>query len=156
MNAAEGRPGPPALPATWRPRRGRVVPLVLAAAVLVVSIGLAVFLPPPARPSDRAGFALLGLLVAGGLRQLARCQLAADEQGLTVVNILRTRELEWAELIDVTMVVGDPWPTLDLADGTSLAAMGIQASDGARARLALAQLQALLHERSEGTEPNGT
>jgi hypothetical protein len=38
---------------------------------------------------------------------------------------------------------------LDLADGTSLPAMGIQGSDGARARTAVRELRALL-ARSTG------
>jgi hypothetical protein len=39
---------------------------------------------------------------------------------------------------------GAPWAVLDLADGTSAPAMGIQGSDGGRARLAVRQVRALL------------
>jgi hypothetical protein len=42
------------------------------------------------------------------------------------------------------MPPGAPWVTLDLADGTAVPAMGIQASDGGRARLALRELRALI------------
>jgi hypothetical protein len=39
---------------------------------------------------------------------------------------------------------GAPWVVLDLADGTSVSALGIQASDGARAHQAVRQLRALI------------
>lgn len=139
---------------TWRPRRGRLVPMALAVTVAAVCVGLAILVPPSFGVSDRAGFVLLGLFLAGGLLLLGRCRLGADERGLSVVNIVRRRELEWAEIVDVTMAVGEPWPTLDLADGTTLAVMGIQAADGRRARTALAELQALVRERAEGAEPD--
>lgn len=153
MSAAE-HPGAPPLPVTWRPRRGRVVPLVLAAAILVVSVGLAVLVPPGFGLADRVAFVLMGALIAGGLRQLARCRIDADRGGVTIVNVLLSREVEWAEIIDVTMPVGEPWPTFDLADGTTVAAMGIQASDGPPARRALGELRSLVRARAEGSEPD--
>ena len=42
------------------------------------------------------------------------------------------------------MPQGAPFPTLDLADGTSRPALGIQASDGDRARQAVRELRLLL------------
>ncbi|MQA86203.1 MAG: PH domain-containing protein [Streptosporangiales bacterium] len=150
MNAV----GAPSLPATWRPRRGRVIPHTLAIVVPAVSATLAVALPQPFQLGDRIGFVVVGLLIAGGLYFLGHPRLTADEHGLTVVNVVRRHQLEWAEVVDVTMTRGEPWPTLDLADGTTLAAMGIQASDGERARTALAELEALLHERGEAVEPD--
>ena len=39
---------------------------------------------------------------------------------------------------------GAPWATLDLDDGTTVAAMGIQGSDGDRALQALRELRAVL------------
>ena len=56
-----------------------------------------------------------------------------DGAGLTVRNLLLTRRVEWAEIVSVRFGQGRPWVSLDLADGTTLAVMAIQAADGARA-----------------------
>jgi hypothetical protein len=137
---------------TWRPRRARVVPYVLAMTVVAVAAVLAVAMPPPWSLGDRAGLVAIGLVIAGGLHLLGRCRVSAGDRGLTVVNGLRTREYEWAEVLGVSMPVGAPWPTLDLADGSTVAVMGIQASDGERARRAVADLAAMIRERGEARE----
>lgn len=156
MNDRVNTPSPdpplPILPKTWRPLRGRLVPYLLAVVIVVGSVVLAVAVPPDFRIVDRIGLALFGLLIAIGLGMLGRCRISADARGLVVVNIIRRRALEWPEVIDVNMPPGEPWPTLDLADGTTMAAMGIQATDGARARAALADLRALLRRHGEATE----
>ncbi|MFD0346499.1 PH domain-containing protein [Kitasatospora aburaviensis] len=46
------------------------------------------------------------------------------------MNFVRSRRLAWAEIVRVNFRQGDPWATLDLADGTSLAAVGIQSGVG--------------------------
>jgi hypothetical protein len=144
---------PVTLPVTWRPRRSRRVAAVLAGVVMITMIGLAVAVAPPFEIVDRVGLVLFGTAIAGLLHLLGRCRITADATGLTVVNPVRTRRLEWAEVLRVTMGEGEPWPTLDLADGSAVSAMGIQRSDGDRARQALAELRALLHERGEAAEP---
>ena len=48
------------------------------------------------------------------------------------------------------MPPGAPWATLDLADGTTVPVMGIQGSDGQRARRAVRDLRTLV-EASSGT-----
>ena len=50
-----------------------------------------------------------------------------------MVNGYRSRRFEWNEVVAVTLRPGSPWAVLDLADGTTVPAMGIQGSDGARA-----------------------
>jgi hypothetical protein len=137
--------------ATWRPRRARIVPYVLAAVVVLSMIVLAVVMPAPWGLGDRLGLVAIGLIVAGILHMLARSRVTADPEGVTVVNGLRTHEYDWAELIGVSMAEGAPWPTLDLADGSTVAIMGIQASDGDRADRALAELSALIRERGEAS-----
>jgi hypothetical protein len=113
---------------------------------------LAVVMPPPWALADRLGLVAIALMVAGVLHLLARSRVTVDDRGLTVVNGLRRHEYEWAEVLAVSMPEGAPWPTLDLADGSTLAAMGIQSSDGERARRAVAELAALIHERGEASE----
>ena len=57
---------------------------------------------------------------------LARPKVVADETGVTVVNIASSRRLAWAEILQVNLRPGDPWVFLNLSDGTSLPALGIQ------------------------------
>lgn len=144
---------PPTLPVTWRPRLGRIVPQVLIGPVVAISVFLAVVVPPQYKLTDRVAFVLFGLGLGACLYFLARPKVRARADGITVVNIVRGRTLAWSEVLDVTMPRGEPWPTLDLADGTTLAAMGIQTNDGRHAQTALAELQALVHARGEATEP---
>ena len=140
----------PELPVTWRPQRARLVTHGFAGVVLVVVVVLAIVLPGPFGIADRVGIVVVGALISGVLYLLGRCRLHAEADGLTVVNVLRTTELEWAEVVGASMTVGEPWVTLDLDDGETMAAMGIQSSDGERARRALEQLRALLTEHAVG------
>ena len=54
----------------------------------------------------------------------------------------------------VTLRPGSPWAVLDLSDGTSVSAVGIQGSDGARARRQVAELTA--PRRGEVPPPTAT
>ena len=56
--------------------------------------------------------------------------LRADEGGVTVTNLVVVRRLAWAEIISVRFGGGRPWVQLDLANGDTLAVMGIQRADG--------------------------
>jgi hypothetical protein len=85
--------------------------------------------------------AVLALAVAWGL---ARCRVTATTAGLELVNGFRTHRYEWPQVLAVHMPPGAPFPTLDLADGTSRPAMGIQASDGDRARQAVREVRLLV------------
>lgn len=134
---------------TWRPTRARIIPYVLSVVVVAGMVALAVVMPPPLGLGDRIGFVAIGLIVAGVLHVLARSRVVAGERGLLVVNGLRTHDLEWAQVLGVAMDSGAPWPVLDLADGSTVPVMGIQASDGDRARRALAELAALIREYGE-------
>lgn len=145
--------GVPALPVTWRPRKARLTTYALAGVIVVSMLVLAAVLPPEWTIVDRAGVVVLGAVVATVLSFLARPRLIATEDRLIVVNIVRTRVLSWPEIIDIRMPPGEPWPTLDLADGSCIAAMGIQSNDGELARNNLARLAAVLHERGEAQEP---
>ena len=125
----------------------------LAAAIVITMVTLAIAVAPPFALVDRVGLVLFGLAIAAVLALLGRCRITADAAGLTLVNPLRTRRLAWAEVVGVAMGEGEPWPTLDLADGSTVSAMGIQRSDGERARQALAELRVLVRERGEAPDP---
>jgi hypothetical protein len=137
----------------WRPRTTRLVAYATAGVIMLGMIVLAVVVAPQFTTLDRALMIAFGAGVAWILHMLARCRVAADESGLTVVNAFRTRRLEWPEVVDVTMTVGEPWPTLDLADGTSIGAMGINGAEKTLAAHQLAELRTLLHTRGETPDP---
>ena len=75
---------------------------------------------------------------------LVRSRVVATEEHLIVVNGYQRRAFEWAQVVAIHMPPGAPWATLDLADGDTCPVMGIQGSDGDRARLAVRQVRALL------------
>ncbi|MEU6082366.1 PH domain-containing protein [Streptomyces sp. NPDC047108] len=118
-------PALPELPVTFRPTRTRVVLLTVGSALFAVLTVIAVLLPSLS-PGERMSFVLTGLLFFLVLLLLSRPKVVADSGGVTVVNLTTKRRLAWAEVLRVNLRPGDPWVLLDLADGTSLAAMGIQ------------------------------
>ncbi|WP_084956694.1 PH domain-containing protein [Thermoactinospora rubra] len=143
---------PPDLPVVWRPRRGRIVAYGFAVLIVLGAVVMAVLIAEPFALSDRIALVVFAGLVAWVLHLLGRVRVEADEQGITVVNPLRTHRRTWAEVIDVSLVPGEPWPRIDFSDGTTVGAMGIQGSEKARARRATAELEALIHSRGEAAE----
>lgn len=87
----------------------------------------------------------VGLLVC--LHAMMRCRVEADQDGLRIVNGYRSRRLEWTQVVGVHLPSGAPWATLDLVDGSTASAMGIQGSDGVRAREQVRRLRTLLDQR---------
>jgi hypothetical protein len=124
--------GPPALPRAWKPVLTRVVFLGSALLCLVFFSGMAVLGPDDWQLHDRVGIAVSGLLFALVLLLLARPVARADREGVTVVNFVRRRRLEWAQILGVNLRQGDPWVVLDLADGSTLAVVAIQPGSGRR------------------------
>ncbi|MFD6952443.1 hypothetical protein A6A08_03650 [Nocardiopsis sp. TSRI0078] len=143
----------PVLPRTWRPRAVRWVAYGLALLIVATLTVLAAIMPGEWGPMDRFLMVGTGLAIAAALHLLARPRLVASEEGVTVVNSIRTHVLTWAEVVDIRMPVGEPWPSMDLSDGTTLAVMGIQSADGGTARRGLAEFRALLRDRGEAQEP---
>ncbi|GAA3699812.1 PH domain-containing protein [Nonomuraea antimicrobica] len=143
---------PPPLPVTWRPRRGRFVAYGFATLIVVGSVMMAIFIAQPFKLPDRVALVAFGCAVAFVLHLLGRVRVEADERGVTIVNALRTHRYEWAEILEVTLVVGDPWPRIDFSDGRTIGAMGIQGSEKSRAHRATAELRALISERGEARE----
>lgn len=130
----------PELPVTFRPRRTRTV-LLSAGAVMFVVLTVIAFLLPNLSPGERTSFVFTGALLFGVLVLLARPKVVADESGVHVVNIATSRRLEWAQVVQVTLRPGDPWVFLNLSDGTSLPALGIQ--PGVARQQAVADAKAL-------------
>jgi hypothetical protein len=138
----------PALPVTFRPGRTRAV-LLISGVVIFVVITVVALLLEQLGPGERMSFVLTGALLFGVLAMLARVKVVADESGVTVVNIAGRRHLEWAEIVQVNLRPGDPWVFLNLSDGTSLPALGIQPGIAKKHAIADARtLRALVEARS--------
>jgi hypothetical protein len=120
----------------FRPVRARAVVYVCAAAVLVTLVTLAIVLPSggphPWGPGSRLGVVLFGLVAVAVLHRLASVRVETTDDGILVANVIGRRRLEWAEVVGVRLSRDDPWMLLDLSDGTALAAMGVQKSEGER------------------------
>lgn len=139
---------PVPLPHTFRPFGVRMAVFVFGG-LLVVVAGVIWFTFPP---EIRAKFTLfqrgtvivlgLGFLALGW--GLARSRVEARLEGLRVVNGYRAHRLDWNQVVRVSMKPGSPWATLDLSDGTTAQALGIQASDGSRAVRQVRQLRGLV------------
>ncbi|MFF8443462.1 PH domain-containing protein [Streptomyces californicus] len=115
----------PTLPVTFRPTLTRVVLLSVGLAMFLVITVVALTLER-LNPGERASFVFVAALFFGVLALLSRPRVSADDTGVTVVNLTRTRRLAWQEILRVNLRSGDPWVFLDLSDGTSLPALGIQ------------------------------
>ncbi|MFI8852930.1 PH domain-containing protein [Streptomyces sp. NPDC053499] len=149
-------PAPCALPVTFRPTRTRAVLLTAGLAAFLVLTVVSLMLQIGG--GERASFICTGVLFLGVLVLLSRPRVTADEDGVTVVNLTTKRRLAWAQVLAVRLRPGDPWVSLDLADGTNLPAMGIQpgiakqqALAQARTLRALVELKGTSQDASNGT-----
>jgi hypothetical protein len=99
---------------------------------------------------QRGTLVFLAILLGAAYNALVRSRVTATEQGLTVVNGYRKRTYEWSQVIGISLRRGAPWGTLDLSDGTTISVIGIQGSDGQRARRAVRELRATIADRTPG------
>jgi len=140
------------LPHTFRPYGVRIAASIFGTLLLVVVAVTWWALPAHIRaqftPFQVLTLLALGALFYGSGYALARSRVVAREDGLTVVNGYRSRRFEWSQVLKVSLRPGSPWAVLDLSDGTTLSAMGIQGSDGRRARVQARDLQRLVDDLS--------
>ena len=135
--------------AIFRPRRGSLTARIAALAVLV-SFGVLVALAPGEgwNPADRVLVVLLALVLAAGLWRFSMVRAVPTAEGLRVINLVHSRDVEWAQVLRVTFAGGTPWAVLELTDTEELAVMGIQRADGAFGRAEAARLAALVTHHS--------
>ncbi len=142
----------PSLPRTWRPLGVRLAGAFFGALLVFVCAVVWFTFDAETRgrftPFQRGTLVFLGLLAFGAGFALCRSRVVAEADRLVVVNGYRRREYTWPEVIAVHLPPGAPWATLDLADGTTAALMGIQGSDGTRARTALRELRTIVARSS--------
>jgi hypothetical protein len=140
------------LPHTWRPLGVRLAGAIFGGALLAVCvaawIGFDADVKARFNTLELVTVVGLGAMFYGAGFALARSRVVATTDRLVVVNGYHRREYEWAEVVAVSLPPGAPWAVLDLADGTSASAMGIQGSDGTRARTQVRELRAVLARAS--------
>ncbi|RYV50728.1 PH domain-containing protein [Pengzhenrongella frigida] len=136
--------------APFRPRLARVVALVLGVVVAVATPALVLTIPGEYGVPDLVGFALVGGAIVWFCWRQAGVRAQVDEHGIAVRNLMLSRRVEWAEVVSVRFGQGRPWVQLDLADGDTLAVMGIQRADGDFAAAEASRLATLvaLHTRT--------
>jgi hypothetical protein len=119
---------------------------------MVVSVAAWVRLDPEIKavftPFERVTTLLIYAGAFAAWYALVRSRVTATSDRLVVVNGFKRREFAWAQVIAVRLPKGAPWATVDLADGTSIPAMGIQGSDGGRARAAVLALREAIAQHS--------
>ncbi|HEY6794534.1 MAG TPA: PH domain-containing protein [Kineosporiaceae bacterium] len=140
---------------SFRPVRGpRVAVAVGVAQGLVlgyVAVAMSSSGPEAAHWWDRLGVLLVATAIGATLWRFARLAAFPDDGGLVVRNLSADRRLAWPEIVHVRFGDGDPWVTLDLADGDTLAVMAVQRADGPRSRREAGRLATLvaLHSRTD-------
>jgi hypothetical protein len=139
----------------FRPRAARWVSAVVAVIYVAVLLAMAFVVPTYATVTvawlDRLGFALVAAGGAWLLLRHAGVRADPSPEGLTVRNLATTRTVTWPEVVSVRFGHGHPWVQLDLADGETLAVMGVQRSDGAYAVAEARRLATLVARHSRTT-----
>ncbi len=149
-------PGPAgrrvALDDPFRPRLARVVTTVLAVVVAVATVLLLVLLPGTGLVGyalgDRLGIGLVGFAIVWFCWRQATVAAVPRPEGLRVRNLATTRTVAWAQIVSVRFGEGRPWVQFDLDDGDTLAVMGVQRSDGERAKGEARRLATLVAART--------
>lgn len=141
----------PALDDVFRPRAARLVTGTMAVVVAAATVLLIALLSGTSvegwSTADLAGIALVGLAIVWFLWRQATVSATPTAEGLRVRNLATTRTVAWGEIVWVRFGEGRPWVQLDLDDGDTLAVMGVQRSDGERARSEAKRLSTLVAVR---------
>ncbi|WP_245993312.1 PH domain-containing protein [Xylanimonas allomyrinae] len=125
----------------------------------VLAVGGSLFVGFASRTSlattavNRWSFVGLAACAAALLWRLGGVRATPSPQRLVVRNILRTRRLDWPQIVAVRMSLSDPWVMLDLADGTTQPVMAVQRADGKRGIAEAGRLAALVRQLGEAPDP---
>jgi hypothetical protein len=149
---ADSESGTPQLPHTYRPLGARIATAAAAGAIVFIVTVLWVALPGEVQ-DDFTTFqriTLVGFFVAVlvALNAIFRTRARADGRGLSVVNGYRRRDLEWSQIVRVSLTPNRPWALMDLDDGSTMSVMAIQSSDGDRAKRSARELAALIADQT--------
>ena len=143
--------------APFRPRRARVVALWAMWCSLAVFGAIAVIIPAQVDHrwgiGDRLTFFGFGVVLAALAWRYAAIRAVPSREGLVVRNLVLSRTLEWSQVVGISFGGGEPWVSLDLEEGDTLAVMAIQKADGAAAGREASRLAALVQAFGEAREP---
>lgn len=140
--------------APFRPVTGAWVGGLMALASVVVFGLVALLAPSHVNGSvqldllNRVLIFLVGVAMGAFLLRYAMIRAVPSPQGLRVVNIIQSYDLEWAQIMRVGFAQGGPWAVLELADTEEVSVMAIQRADGQRARKEAGRLAALIEHHS--------
>jgi len=136
------------LPHTFRPLGARIATGTAAIAVVGAVTFLWLMLPSEVQDDfsviQRVTLLVFFAAILVLLNAIFRTSARASEAGLVVVNGYRRRDLEWSQIVRISLTPNRPWALMDLDDGTTLSVMAIQTSDGARAKQAARQLAGII------------
>jgi hypothetical protein len=146
-------------PLVFRPGRLLLVCRVAGGVLLAVFAVIAYLLPRGSAGGqqfglpDQIAFFGIGALLAWAVLQFTRVRVVADASGVRVRNYVGEKFVPWQVVRGVRLDDGSPWASLDLHDDDTIALLGVQANDGARAVDAVVALRALLAS-SRGGDAN--
>lgn len=136
------------LPQIYRPLGPRIAGYVAGGALLVVFVAMWFSFDEQTKQAIdgfQRGTAIALLLVGyAALFALVRSRAEARADGLMVINGYRQHHYVWEEIVAVRLPQGAPWVTLDLSNGHTVSVLGIQGSDGERAKQAVRTLRLLI------------
>jgi hypothetical protein len=145
------------LPRTWRPRRARIVTVIVAAALLVVCVIGWIAFPPSIRaeftPLQAANLVVVLGFIDASLVAYSQCRVTVRAEGLVLRNVWRLRRIPWVDIRGLRYRKDDPWPMLLLAGEKKVGIMGIQTADGPRCRPAAEQLAAAMRPHLPPPDP---
>lgn len=138
---------------TFRPRATVIVAVTVSVLLIAWELFLlwVIFLREGDLPFNAGMWAIIVFIGIVLIYRHGTVRADVDEQGIHIRNLFRNHSLQWAQIITVRL--GEhPWVHLDLSDGTTLAVMAIQRSDGARGQEEARRLATLVHQH--GTAPD--
>lgn len=105
--------------------------------------------------ADRLMLFAFGFVIAVLAWRYASIRAVPSRHGLLVRNLVTSRTLEWSEVVGISFGGGEPWVSLDLEEGDTLAVMAIQKADGVAGDQEASRLAALIQAFGEFREPDG-
>lgn len=118
----------------------------ISALLGIFTVGLAIVEPggPLYAYVWRVTVPFCSAVIIAVLMLMARPVAIPDDNGLTIINVIRKQRFDWNQIVSVRFAADAPWASLDISDGRNVAVMAIQNSDGMRARRAAQQLADLV------------
>lgn len=144
----------PAASEIFRPHWTRIITRILAPGVVLayaaLTVGLFAIHWEMWHIYDAVWLNVFSIAIAVFVWRLGSVRAIARPSELTVINIIKRRTVEWAEIVGVSYNpgLGEQYVTLDLDDGSTLLVKAIQSGDGPRALRACTRLRRLVEEFS--------